>query len=232
MLEVMGLQVRYGPIHAVRGVDLSVKSGEIVALIGSNGAGKSSILKAISALVPSTGIVRLGGADMQVLAPHRRVAAGIAHAPEGRQIFAPLTVEENIRLGALRRGGAKIAKNLELAYSLFPVLAEKRTELAGTLSGGQQQMLAIVRALASDPVLLMLDEPSMGISPLLMELIFSAIARLKEQGLAILLVEQNAWGALNISDRAYVLETGTIVREGTSSMLLQDPAVRASYLGA
>jgi len=231
VLTVSALHVRYGPIQAVRGVEFFVRSGEIVALIGSNGAGKSSILRAISGLVDSTGTIRLDNTEIHSLPPHRRVFAGIAHAPEGRQVFAPLSVEDNIRLGALRRGREKIAHTLEMAYGLFPILAERRNQPAGILSGGEQQMLALVRALAADPCLLMLDEPSMGISPVLVEQIFSVIRQLRDRGLAILLVEQNAWGALKISDRAYVLEAGIITHHGESAEFINNPRVRSAYLG-
>jgi len=231
-LTLRNLSAYYDRISALRGIDLEVSSAEIVALVGSNGAGKSTILKAISGLLDKvTGTIRLDDVDITRVPPHGRVALGVAHAPEGRQVFAPLSVEENIRLGAIRRGGAQIARSLEQAFALFPDLKVRRRQLAGTLSGGQQQMLAIARAIAACPVVLLLDEPSMGISPVLAKQIFRAIARLRDDGMAVLLVEQNAWGALQIADRVYVLEAGEIVRHGAAKALRHDPMLRAAYLG-
>jgi branched-chain amino acid transport system ATP-binding protein len=231
-LSLRSLNASYDRISALRGISLEVSSGEIVALVGSNGAGKSTTLKAISGLIEKvSGEILLDGADITRTPPHQRVALGIAHAPEGRQVFAPLDIEANIRLGAIRRGGDQIAASLEQIYALFPDLKAKRRELAGTLSGGQQQMLAIARALAARPLVLLLDEPSMGISPVLAKQIFQTIAKLRDSGIAVLMVEQNAWGALQIADRVYVMEAGEIVRHGSAAELRHDPALTAAYLG-
>jgi branched-chain amino acid transport system ATP-binding protein len=232
MLRVEGLRSAYGRIEAVKGVDLAVAAGEIVALVGSNGAGKTTLLRAISGVQPVTaGRILYEGAPIEALPPHARVALGIAQVPEGRQVFAPLTVEDNLRLGAFRRGRAETATTLAEVYALFPVLAEKRALAAGGLSGGQQQMLAIGRAMMARPRLLLLDEPSMGLAPLLVDQILDAVARLRAQGLTVLLVEQNASAALAIADRGYVLETGRIAHAGSGRALLEDPRVREAYLG-
>lgn len=232
MLRVEGLRSAYGRIEAVKGVDLEVAAGEIVALVGSNGAGKTTLLRAISGVQPITdGTIAFDGERIDPLPPHARVALGIAQVPEGRQVFAPLTVEDNLRLGAFRRGRGETGTTLGEVYALFPVLGEKRSLPAGGLSGGQQQMLAIGRALMGRPRLLLLDEPSMGLAPLLVDQILEAVVRLRERGLTVLLVEQNATAALAIADRGYVLETGRITHQGTGRALAEDPKVREAYLG-
>ena len=232
MLEVESLRSAYGRIEVVKGVSLSVKAGEIVALVGSNGAGKTTLLRALSGVQPVTaGRIRLAGVAIERAPPHRRVALGMAHVPEGRQVFGPLSVEDNLRLGAYLRRDGEIAADRERVYALFPALAGKRREPAGGLSGGQQQMLAIGRALMARPKLLLLDEPSMGLAPLLAQQILDAVVRLKSEGVTILLVEQNAAAALAVADRAYVIETGRIAHEGTGAALIEDPRVREAYLG-
>jgi branched-chain amino acid transport system ATP-binding protein len=232
VLKVEGLRSAYGRIEAVKGIDLEVAAGEIVALVGSNGAGKTTLLRAISGVQPITaGCIRYEGTPIETLPPHARVALGIAQVPEGRQVFAPLTVEDNLILGAFRRGRSQTKTTLGEVYGLFPVLAEKRAQAAGGLSGGQQQMLAIGRALMARPRLLLLDEPSMGLAPLLVDQILDVVVRLRGQGLTVLLVEQNASAALAIADRGYVLETGRIAHAGPGRALLDDPRVREAYLG-
>ena len=233
ILEVKGLRVSYGAIEALHGVDLEVPAGEVVALIGANGAGKTTTLRAISKMIrPSGGSVRFLGEDVTGLASHLLVARGMAHAPEGRRIFLNLTVGENLALGAyLRRDRDGIAKDAERAYALFPVLAERRAQVAGTLSGGEQQMLAVGRALMSRPKLLLLDEPSLGLAPQVVERIFGVLRDVNRDGVALLLVEQNAHKALQLAHRAYVLETGAIAMSGTGKQLLASPEVRKAYLG-
>ena len=232
MLVIDNLSSRYGRIEVLHGLSLEVKHGEIVTLVGSNGAGKTTLLRAISGVQPvSGGSIRFDGEPIDRVAPHVRVARGIAQVPEGRQVFAPLSVEDNLRLGAWSRKDAEIAADIEGVYATFPVLAEKRAIAAGALSGGQQQMLAIGRALMARPKLLLLDEPSMGLAPILVDQIFSIIGGLKRQGITVLLVEQNAYAALAIADRGYVLETGRISHTGTGRELLNDPRVREAYLG-
>jgi branched-chain amino acid transport system ATP-binding protein len=234
MLEVASLDVAYGAVQALAGVSLTVAPGEIVTLIGSNGAGKSTTLRAISGLVaPRSGTITFDGRSLVGLAADRIVACGIAHAPEGRRIFTRLTVRENLEMGAyLRRDRAESAASLERVLTLFPRLKEREAQAGGTLSGGEQQMLAIGRALMSRPRLLLLDEPSLGIAPLLVQEIFREIARInREDGTAILLVEQNAHAALAVAHRAYVLETGALVLEGKASDLRDHPQVKAAYLG-
>jgi branched-chain amino acid transport system ATP-binding protein len=232
MLEVADLRSGYGRIEVLKGVSLSVGAGEIVALVGSNGAGKTTLLRALSGVQPVwSGEVRLKGEPIGRTPPHRRVAAGMAHVPEGRQVFAPLTVEDNLRLGAFTRRDGQAGAELDRVYAMFPVLAEKRRQAAGGLSGGQQQMLAIGRALMARPSLLLLDEPSMGLAPLLVDQILEAVKALKDDGVTVLLVEQNAVAALGIADRGYVLETGSIAHTGTGAALLTDPKVQAAYLG-
>jgi branched-chain amino acid transport system ATP-binding protein len=233
ILEVDGLTVHYGAIQALRGVSLRVPAGNVVALIGANGAGKTTTLRAISRMLrPSGGTVRFAGEDVTRLPSHRIVARGMAHAPEGRGIFLNLTVQENLDLGAyLRRDRAGIASDLERVLSLFPILGERRSQVGGTLSGGEQQMLAVARALMSRPRLLLLDEPSLGLAPQIVERIFSVLREVNESGVALLLVEQNAHKALQLAQRAYVLETGNVVMEGTGKELLASPAVRKAYLG-
>jgi branched-chain amino acid transport system ATP-binding protein len=231
MLDVRNLEARYGRIPALKGIDLRIRAGEMVALVGANGAGKSTLLRALSGVQRSSGEILFEGENLQSLPPHERVALGIVHAPEGRQVFGPLSVEDNLRLGAYRRGRAHSARSLERVYAMFPVLAERREQAAGSLSGGQQQMLAIGRALMAQPRLLLLDEPSMGLAPRLVAEIFACVRALRAADTALLLVEQNARAALAIADRGYVLETGRIVLTGTGAGLLADEAVRAAYLG-
>jgi branched-chain amino acid transport system ATP-binding protein len=230
LLSVKNLNVRYGNIHAVQGLDLQVNDGELICLIGANGAGKSSTLNALAGLVPSTGSVIYQGAEIVKLASHQRVAQGLALVPEGRGVFPKMTVLENLQMGAYLHNWQP--SELDQVFARFPRLAERRDQLAGTLSGGEQQMLAIGRALLSRPKLLLLDEPSMGLAPLMIELIFNTLAELKKSGLSILLVEQNARGALQLADRAYVLEHGEMTLSGTGQELLVDPRVQAAYLGA
>ena len=233
MLELKDLVVRYGGITAVNGVSLRIEEHETVALIGANGAGKTTTLHTISGLLkPASGQVLFQGEDITKSPAERIVARGIVQVPEGRQVFAKLTVEENLRLGAyLRKDKAGIAESYEKAMALFPILKERRRQPAGTLSGGEQQMLAIGRALMSAPQVLLLDEPSMGLSPLMTQQVFDVLQALKKQGMTILLVEQNAYEALTISDRAYIMETGSITLEGRSSELIDDPRVKDAYLG-
>jgi branched-chain amino acid transport system ATP-binding protein len=230
-LEVRGLVAGYGRIEALHGVDLRLAPGQLVAIVGANGAGKTTLLRAISGLIRTQrGAVSLFGSDISSHTPERRVRAGLSQVLEGRQVFGPLSVQDNLLLGGYSRPAGR-EDRLEQMYRLFPVLREKRQLPAGSLSGGQQQMLAIARALMSDPKVLLLDEPSMGLAPLLVREIFDVVLRLKEKGVPILLVEQNARAALSIADFGYVLETGTIVISGPARELLQDEAVTSSYLG-
>ena len=235
MLELRDVQVRYGTIRALQGVSLQVGTGELVALIGSNGAGKSTTLRAISGLLrPSDGTIMFEGTDITTAATDRIVALGISHCPEGRRIFGGLTVLENLRLGAVSRSrsdAADVAGDLEMVDALFPLLKERLGQAGGTLSGGEQQMLAIGRALMSRPRLLLLDEPSLGLAPQMVERIFATIAELKRQGRTILLVEQNVHQALDVADRAYVMEAGRITLDGAADVLRHDPKVEQSYLG-
>jgi len=233
VLEVSDLHSAYGRIEVLRGVSLEVRAGEIVALIGSNGAGKTTLLRALSGVQPITkGEIRFRGERVDRLPPHRRVERGMTQSPEGRQVFGPLSVADNLRLGAYMRRDKDIENDRDRIFEMFPVLREKRFQAAGGLSGGQQQMLAIGRALMGKPRLLLLDEPSLGLSPLLVDQILAAIVSLKADGITVLLVEQNASAALEIADRAYVMETGRIVSTGEGSVLLSDPKVKAAYLGA
>lgn len=232
MLQVDNLNVYYGNIHAIKDISFDIKQGEIVTLIGANGAGKSTILKTLSGLLRSkTGSVKFMDQDIHHMAPNAIVKNGLAHVPEGRRVFAQMTVEENLEMGAYTRKSSEIAPSLEHIYDLFPRLKERRRQTAGTLSGGEQQMLAMGRAMMSKPTLLMLDEPSMGLAPILIEQIFDIIKELHKQGTTILLVEQNAQMALSIADRGYVLETGRIVLTAPARDLLEDDAVRKAYLG-
>jgi branched-chain amino acid transport system ATP-binding protein len=233
ILEVKDLRVHYGAIEALRGVSLEVSQGQVVALIGANGAGKTTTLRAVSKMLkPSAGALRFQGEDVTRLPSHALVARGMAHAPEGRGIFLNLTVRENLDLGAyLRTDRAGIAQDAERAFTLFPILAERRTQVAGTLSGGEQQMLAVARALMSKPKLMLLDEPSLGLAPQVVERIFSVLRDVNASGVALLLVEQNAHKALQLAHRAYVLETGNVVMTGTGKELLASPEVRKAYLG-
>lgn len=232
LLSVSGLVAGYGGITAIKGIDLDVNDGEIVTLIGSNGAGKSTTLRTISGLIRArAGSVRFRDEDIGRLPAHKIVALGISHVPEGRGVFQTLSVLENLHIGAYTRRDAEVDSDLARVYELFPRLHERRTQHAGTLSGGEQQMLAIGRAMMARPRLLLLDEPSMGLSPLLVETIFATVQQISQQGATILLVEQNAAMALEIADRAYVLESGTITLSGTGAELAGNDAVRRAYLG-
>jgi branched-chain amino acid transport system ATP-binding protein len=233
MLELAEIHVRYGNIRALQGVSLTVAKGELVALIGSNGAGKTTVLRTISGLLrPSSGTIAFEGADITRAATDRIVALGISHCPEGRRIFGGLSVGENLRLGGVaQRDKQAVAADLDRVLTLFPVLKVRIGQAGGTLSGGEQQMLAIGRALMSRPRLLLLDEPSLGLAPLMVERIFDTIAELKADGRTILLVEQNVHHALDVADRAYVLETGRITLEGPAPVLRRNPKVEQSYLG-
>jgi branched-chain amino acid transport system ATP-binding protein len=232
LLSVRGLKVAYGGIHAVRGIDFEVAAGELVCLIGANGAGKSSTLKGLVGLVTHGGEIHFAGERLRHEATHAIVARGLALVPEGRGIFGRLTVAENLDMGAyIRRDKPGIKADLARAYALFPRLAERRAQLAGTLSGGEQQMLAIARAMMGRPRLLLLDEPSMGLAPLMVQKIYETIATIAGEGVTILLVEQNANLALKVSHRAYVLESGAITLSGSAAALASDPQVRAAYLG-
>ncbi|MFE2408731.1 ABC transporter ATP-binding protein [Kitasatospora sp. NPDC059408] len=233
LLEVEDLRVSYGKIEAVKGISFTVNQGEVTTLIGTNGAGKTTTLRTLSGLLrPTTGRITFEGRDLASVPAHKIVALGLAHSPEGRHIFPRMTIEENLLLGAfLRSDTAGITADVERAYTLFPILGERRKQAAGTLSGGEQQMLAMGRALMSQPKLLMLDEPSMGLSPLMMQKIMATIVELKSSGTTILLVEQNAQAALSLSDRGYVMETGRIVLSGTGADLLHNESVRKAYLG-
>ncbi|MEN9380171.1 MAG: hypothetical protein RIR99_5 [Actinomycetota bacterium] len=234
LLNIENLHVSYGKIKAIKGISLTVNQGEIVTLVGANGAGKTTLLKTISGILsPAEGKITFEGHDLTKIKPFQRVIEGICQAPEGRGIFPGMTVRENLEIGKFGRTTAKaeMVEDLEMAFSLFPRLLERENQLGGTLSGGEQQMLSIGRALMSRPRLLLLDEPSMGLAPMFIAQIFDIIQKIKAQGMTILLVEQNAAKALSIADRAYVLETGSITKEGSGQALLNDPAIRAAYLG-
>ena len=232
MLKIEHLQVAYGGIQALRGISLEVPDGKIVTLIGANGAGKSTTLQTVSGLLHSrTGSIEFLGENLMGVPAHKVVAKGLAQVPEGRRVFLQMTVEENLEMGAYTRSGGDIDADLEKVYAYFPRLMERRRQIAGPLSGGEQQMLAMGRALMSRPKLLMLDEPSMGLAPILVEQIFKIIQTLHEAGTTILLVEQNAQAALSIADRGYVLETGKIVTSGTGTELLASPEIKKAYLG-
>ncbi len=232
LLKVDDINVYYGAIHAIKGVSFEVAEGEIVTLIGANGAGKSTTLKTVSGLLRSkTGSIAFQDKDISNVAPHKLVAHGLAHVPEGRRIFLQMTVEENLEMGAYIRSGKGVDDSLEEVYSLFPRLKERRRQIGGTLSGGEQQMLAMGRALMSKPRLMMLDEPSMGLAPILVDQIFDIVKALHKNGTTILLVEQNAQMALSVADRGYVLETGKVVRSADAQDLLNDESVKAAYLG-
>ncbi len=232
MLEVHDINVYYGAIHAIKGISFEVNEGEIVTLIGANGAGKSTTLKTISGLLHSrTGSITFQGENIAGTAPHKLVGKGLAQVPEGRAVFLQMTVEENLEMGAYTRPNAEVDPGLEKVYDQFPRLKERRKQIAGTLSGGEQQMLAMGRALMSSPRLMMLDEPSMGLAPILVDQIFDIIRSLHKNGTTILLVEQNARMALSVADRGYVLETGKIVTSGSGKELLSDESVKKAYLG-
>ena len=233
MLQAEDLNVYYGSIHAIQGVSFTVNKGEIVTLIGANGAGKSTTLNTISGLLRSkTGSLTFKGESISGMAPHAVVRKGIIHVPEGRRIFSKLTVEENLEMGAYTRPGRELSDAIAGVYDRFPRLKERRRQVAGTLSGGEQQMLAIGRALVSRPSLLMLDEPSMGLAPILVEQVFDIIREIHRSGVTVLLVEQNARMALSIADRGYVLETGRVVLTGPGKELLANDSVRKAYLGS
>ena len=232
LLKVQGLDVFYGAVHALKGVDLEVRKGEVVTLIGANGAGKSTLLRTISGLVrPRAGSMTFDGQDLARLAPCKVVSAGISHSPEGRAVFANLTVEDNLVLGAYLRKDSAVANDMDRMFGIFPRLKERRKQPSGTLSGGEQQMLAIARALMSRPRLLLLDEPSLGLAPLLVRDIFQTIVEINREGTTILLVEQNANQALHVAHRGYVLETGHVTLSDTGPNLLANPAVKEAYLG-
>jgi branched-chain amino acid transport system ATP-binding protein len=233
LLELQGISASYGPVDVLHDVSIAVYPGEIVTLLGSNGAGKSTTLMCASGIRPATsGSIRLGGEDVTTVPAHIRVARGLSQVPEGRRIFPRLTVRENLLLGGyLVDNAAALSTREERAYTLFPRLRERRDQFGGTLSGGEQQMLSLARALMAQPKVLLLDEPSMGVAPILVKLIFDTIKTLRNEGLTILLVEQNANAALDLSDRAYVIETGKIVLSGKSSEMKSDPRVLSTYLG-
>jgi branched-chain amino acid transport system ATP-binding protein len=227
LLELEDLRVRYGAVEAVHGVSFTANAGEVTALIGANGAGKSSTLAAISGVVPASGRIRFDGRDIRGAPPHAIVRAGVVQVPEGREILAQMTVEENLLMGLRRRGRSELGS----AYERFPILRERRALLAGSLSGGEQQMLAIARALLARPRLLLLDEPSLGLAPLIVKRVFESLAEMKRQGVTMLLVEQNALRALRLADHAFVMDLGRIVMHGTGAELMRDEGVARRYLG-
>lgn len=232
LLSISGLSAHYGRIRALNNVDLNVGEGELVALVGANGAGKTTLMRTISGVQnASSGTISFDGRDITRLSAAERVRLGIAQVPEGRQVFAPMSVEDNLLLGGFTRNKAESAEGIEIAYSMFPKLKDRRKQLAGTLSGGEQQMLAMSRALMAKPRLLLLDEPSMGLSPLLVDETFDYIVRLRATGTTIFIVEQNAYKALSIAERGYVMETGRTILEDKGLALLDNDAVKASYLG-
>ncbi len=232
LLQVESMESCYGRIKALKGINLEVRRGETVALVGANGAGKTTFLRAVSGVQPiSAGSIYFEGVDISKLRSDKRMRLGICQSPEGRQVFGPLSIEDNLRLGAYTQPKHQVAGDMEKIFTMFPILKEKRALPAGTLSGGQQQMLAIGRALMGRPSLLLLDEPSMGLAPLLVKEVFNVIKTLKSQGMTILLVEQNAFAALAIADRGYVMETGTVTLTGSGEDLIHNEQVRAAYLG-
>jgi len=232
MLQIRSISSRYGRIEALRGIDLDIKQGQLVALVGANGAGKTTLLRTISGVQPaSAGSIHLFGRDITRLPPNERVRLGICQVPEGRHVFGPMSIEDNLRLGAYTRARNNLEADLERMYELFPILKEKRGLPAGTLSGGQQQMLAMARALMGQPTLLLLDEPSMGLAPLLVEETFRVVKHLRSEGITIFLVEQNAHAALSIADIGYVMETGHTILTGTGESLLNNEQVKQAYLG-
>ena len=233
MLEVKDIEVYYGMIHALKGISFEVNEGEVIALIGANGAGKTTTLHTITGLLsPKKGLVLFEGQDITKVPAHKIVSLGMAHVPEGRRVFAELSVYQNLKMGAYtRKDKDEIAKTLEMVYKRFPRLEERKNQLAGTLSGGEQQMLAMGRALMSHPKIIVMDEPSMGLSPILVNEIFDIIKEVSASGTTVLLVEQNAKKALSIADRAYVLETGKIVLEGDAKELMNDDSIKKAYLG-
>ncbi len=232
MLTVEGLRSRYGRIEVLHGVDLEVRSGEIVTVVGANGAGKTTLLRCLSGVQPvSGGAITFRGESFTTVPAWKRLGHGLAQSPEGRQIFTNLSVEENLRLGAFLFADARVDRDMETAFAMFPILKEKRNLVAGGLSGGQQQMLAIARALMGRPSCLLLDEPSMGLAPIIVAQIFEVVKGLREMDVTVLLVEQNAYGALKIADRGYVMETGHITMSGSAAELIADPRIREAYLG-
>ncbi|MDQ5988153.1 MAG: branched-chain amino acid transport system ATP-binding protein, livF [Syntrophus sp. SKADARSKE-3] len=231
MLQIKDLRVKYGNVEAIHGISLSVREGEIVSILGANGAGKSTTLLAISGIIKREGSISFKGDETSKLPAHAIVKKGIIHAPEGRRIFGTLTVEENLNMGAFVRKDSEIEKTRKWVYELFPVLAERKHQFGGTLSGGEQQMLCIGRALMANPELLLLDEPSLGLAPLFVKTIFHTIREINEAGLTVLIVEQNAKAALKLAHRGYIMENGRIVLEGIASTLLSNPAVQNAYLG-
>ena len=233
MLQVTDLKVNYGVIQAIKGVSFEVNEGEVIALIGANGAGKTTILNTVTGLIaPKSGKIEFEGKDITKMPAHKIVTLGMAHVPEGRRVFADLSVYENLLMGAFtRKDKDEIAKTLEMVYKRFPRLRERKNQVAGTLSGGEQQMLAMGRALMSHPKILLMDEPSMGLSPLFVNEIFDIIKEVSASGTTVLLVEQNAKKALSIADRAYVLETGKIVLDAAADVLMNDPSIKKAYLG-
>ena len=232
MLEIRELRSRYGRIEVLHGITLNVQSGEIVTVVGANGAGKTTLLRCISGIQPAaSGEIVFRGEAITTVPAYRRIRRGITQSPEGRQIFTNLTVEENLRLGAFLFTDDRVARDMEDAFAMFPILREKRNLAAGGLSGGQQQMLAIARALMGRPNCLLLDEPSMGLAPILVQQIFDVVSNLKALNVTVLLVEQNAFGALKIADRGYVMETGQITMDGPAEALIADPRIREAYLG-
>jgi len=233
MLKIKGLQVNYGGIQAVKGVDLEVRQGELVTLIGANGAGKTTTMKAITGLKPySAGDIEYDGKSIKGVPSHELLKRGLAMVPEGRGIFARMSIVENMQMGAyLRNDTEQIKKDVDRMFGFFPRLKERATQLAGTLSGGEQQMLAMSRAILSKPKLLLLDEPSMGLSPIMVEKIFEVVREISKEGITVLLVEQNARLALQAADRGYVMDSGTVTMEGDAKQMLDDPKVRAAYLG-
>ncbi len=232
MLRVEGLRSRYGRIEVLHGIDLQVDQGEIVTVVGANGAGKTTLLRCLSGVQPVTGgTITFQGEAMTAVPAHSRVSRGLAQSPEGRQIFTNLTVEENLRLGAFLFSDDRVGKDMEDAFQMFPILREKRNLPAGGLSGGQQQMLAMARALMGRPACLLLDEPSMGLAPIIVQQIFEVVKGLKARDVTVLLVEQNAFGALKIADRGYVLENGKVTMDGKADALIADPRIREAYLG-
>ena len=232
MLRVEGLTSHYGRIQALKGIDLEIAEGELIALVGGNGAGKTTLLRTLSGVQPASGgRVTFRDREITRASPAARVGQGISQVPEGRQVWGPISVEDNLKLGTVKRRGSDVAADLERMYAMFPVLKEKRGQAAGTLSGGQQQMLALCRALMANPDLLLLDEPSMGLAPLLVDQILEAVVTLKSRGVTVFLVEQNAFAALKIADRGYVVETGKIVLCDSGRALLDNERVKEAYLG-
>jgi branched-chain amino acid transport system ATP-binding protein len=232
MLSVNQLRSSYGRIEVLHGIDLEISAGEIVVVVGANGAGKTTLLRCLSGIQPvQDGNIVFRGENLNTMPAYQRVKRGLAQSPEGRQIFTSLTVEENLRLGAYLYTDDKVDRDMEDAFNMFPILREKRNLAAGGLSGGQQQMLAIARALLSRPSCLLLDEPSMGLAPILVAQIFDVVKSLKELDVTVLLVEQNAFGALSVADRGYVMETGHITLSGPAQQLIEDPRIRSAYLG-